>query len=136
MDVNASAGTLIVRLIGVDDADATLRGELTYWIGARLGRAHCGLCDVTHGIVRERADWQQCRDGLPVPFDTYHRDDQPANVRQASQGSAPAVVAETAAGMVEVLAKAEIDACAGSPKRLAAAIGAAVERRGLQWTGR
>ena len=124
----------IVRLIGVYDADATMRGELTYWIGARLGRAHCGLCDITHGIVRARTDWRQCRDGLPVPFVVYHRDDQPANVRQASHGNAPAIVAETAAAMVGLLAKAEIEACAGSPQRLTAAIEAAVERRGLHWT--
>ena len=135
MDVNSSTG-LIVRLIGVYDADATLRGELAYWIGARLGRAHCGLCDITHGIVRERPDWQQCRDGLPVPFDLYHRDDQPANVRQATKGRAPAVVAETAVAMVELLAKVEVDACSGSPHRLTAAIEAAVGRRGLHWTGR
>ena len=35
-----------------------LRGELTYWVGARLGRAHCALCAITHGLVRERRDWK------------------------------------------------------------------------------
>jgi hypothetical protein len=28
---------------------------LSSFIGARLGRAHCALCDITHGLVRERA---------------------------------------------------------------------------------
>ena len=42
----------IVRLIGVYDANGTLSGELAYWIGARLGRRHCSLCDITHGSVR------------------------------------------------------------------------------------
>jgi len=46
------------ELIGVYDADGTLLGEARYWIGARLGRAHCALCDITHGLFTERADWR------------------------------------------------------------------------------
>ncbi len=42
----------VVRLIGVYDADGTLRGELGYWVGARLGRRHCSLCDITHALRR------------------------------------------------------------------------------------
>ena len=67
----------IVRLVGVYDADSTLRGELAYWVGARLGRRHCSLCDITHGSVRQRPEWKTCRAELPVPFDTFHRNDQP-----------------------------------------------------------
>ena len=61
----------LVRLVGVYDADHTLRGELSYWIGARLGRAHCALCDITHGLVRERDDWKRSRSSFAVPFDTF-----------------------------------------------------------------
>jgi hypothetical protein len=43
------------RLVGVYDADGTLRGEVGYWVGARLGRAHCALCDITHSPIRERS---------------------------------------------------------------------------------
>jgi hypothetical protein len=84
----------------VYDADHTLRGELSYWIGARLGRTHCALCDITHGSVRQRPDWKACKSELAVPFDTYHRDDQPASVRAAADGAAPVVVAETDGGTV------------------------------------
>ena len=35
-----------------------LVGEARYWIGARLGRAHCALCDITHGLFTERDDWR------------------------------------------------------------------------------
>ena len=66
------------ELIGVYDADGTLVGEVRYWIGARLGRTHCGLCEITHGLFTERADWRQCRDQLDVEFPTYHRNDAPA----------------------------------------------------------
>lgn len=112
----------LLRLVGVYDAEGTLRGELSYWIGARLGRAHCALCDITHGTFRPRADWKACRAQLPVPFDTYHLDDQPATVRAALAGRAPAVVAETSTGVVLLLGPDELEQCEASPERLVAAI--------------
>jgi hypothetical protein len=48
----------IRRLVGVYNANGSVGGELAYFIGARLGRAHCALCDITHGLVRERATWK------------------------------------------------------------------------------
>lgn len=121
----------IVRLVGVYDADSTLRGELSYWIGARLGRAHCSLCDITHGLVRERAEWKQCRQDLPVPFDTYHRDDQPSAVRAAAGDRAPVVMAETDAGLVTLLDGVALENLDGSPERLIAAVKLAMTNAAL-----
>ena len=123
----------IVRLVGVYNADSSRRGELAYWVGARLGRVHCALCDITHGLVRERSEWKACRTGLPVPFDTYHRDDQPDTIRSALKGIAPAVVAETAAGVVLLLGPDGLAECGGSTDRLVTAIEDAVRTAGLEW---
>jgi hypothetical protein len=117
----------------VYDADSTLRGELSYWIGARLGRAHCSLCDITHGMVRERPEWTSCRTNFPVPFDTYHRDDQPDPVRAAIGDAAPAVVAETADGIVRLLGRAELVECQGSIDALVAAIEQRIDLDQLAW---
>ena len=119
------------RLIGVYDADGSVLGELSYFVRARIGAAHCALCDITHGRVRERADWKACRDELPVPFETFHRDDQPADVRAAISGL-PAVVARLDDGRtVELLGRAALEECAGSPGRLVDALDAALARLGL-----
>ncbi len=124
----------IVRLVGVYDADGSWRGEIAYWVGARLGRTHCALCDITHGVFTERRDWQQCREGLPVPFDAFHRDDQPTAVRLALAGRLPSVVAETTDGAVVVLVgPAELESCGGSVDGLGDAIEGAVARAGLGW---
>ncbi len=123
----------IIRLIGVYDADGTIRGELAYWIGARLGRSHCSLCEVTHGSVRERPEWKTYRTLLGVRFDTYHRDDQPAAIKLATGDAVPVVVVETAGGVVPLLDPTELEACAGSIERLAGAIESAVVRLGLAW---
>lgn len=123
----------VSRLIGVYDADGTLKGELTYWLGARIGRAHCSLCDITHGLVRERVNWRECRGRLPVPFDTYHRDDQPDPVRQTARGLAPVVVVEAGSDMHVLLGPPELEACDGSGDALVVAIEQAVQQRGLLW---
>lgn len=127
------ANPTIRRLIGVYDANATLRGELAYFVGARLGRTHCSLCDITHGLARERSDWQACRAGLPVAFDTFHRDDQPESVRSATSNTVPVVVAETNSGLVLLLGPDELLACAGSPEALVHAIESAAAAGGLNW---
>jgi hypothetical protein len=123
----------IVRLVGVYDADSTIRGELAYWVGARLGRRHCSLCEITHGSVRRRPEWKACQAGLPVPFDTYHRNDQPDTIRSATSGKAPVVVAETDTGHVLLLDDNDLDACAGSIDRLVDAIEQSAVRHGLTW---
>ena len=123
----------IVRLVGVYDADSTLRGELAYWVGARVGRRHCSLCEITHGLVRQRPEWKACRANLPVPFDTYHRDDQPDAIRSAAAGRAPVVVAETDAGHVVLLGRADLETCDGSIDLLVEAIERSAELLGLTW---
>jgi hypothetical protein len=123
----------IVRLVGVYDADSSLRGELAYWVGARLGRRHCSLCDITHGSVRQRPEWKACQAELPVPFQTYHRNDQPDTIGSAVIGPAPFVLAETDSGNVVLLTSSDLDACHGSTERLIAAIFDAATRLGLTW---
>lgn len=130
---NIASMTQIVRLVGVYDADSTLRGELSYWVGARLGRRHCSLCEITHGSVRQRPEWKMCRAGLPVQFDTYHRNDQPAAVRTAADAVAPVVMAETETGHVVLLTPTELNACEGSIEKLTDAIEVAVTRLALAW---
>ena len=124
----------IRRLIGVYDADGTIRGELAYWVGARLGRRHCSLCDITHTSVRTKPEWKACVAGLPIPFDTYHRNDQPDAVRDTLQGVYPAVVAEVDDGHLLFLGPDELDACHGSIDALVDAISSAAARHDLEWT--
>jgi hypothetical protein len=123
----------IVRLVGVYDAHSTVRGELAYWVGARLGRRRCSLCEITHGSVRQRPEWKTCLAGLPVPFDTYHRNDQPDSIRTTSGGEVPVVVAATDTGHLVLLHAEDLDACDGSIDRLVEAIEQSAARLGLTW---
>jgi hypothetical protein len=125
----------IVRLTGIYNADGTLRAELAYAIGRRLGRRHCALCDVTHGRVREKAEWREARERLGVPFETVHLDERTPEVREASGGRAPVVLAHLDDGtVVELLGPEEIEACGGDPDALVDVLVAVAQARRLELT--
>lgn len=123
----------LASLVGVYDANSTLTAEIAYWVGARLGRRHCALCDITHGAVREKASWKACRAGFPVPFETLHLDERDAALVDLTDGAAPCVVARTDGGDRILLGRVALEACEGDPERLVAAIEASVAELGLVW---
>lgn len=116
----------VERLVGVYDADGTIRGELAYLFGRLRGTRHCALCDITHGAVRERADWRARRDELPVPVITVHRDEVPPALAEAIDEPPPYLAAETDAGPVVLLDATTIGACHGDPEAFVAATRAAL----------
>ena len=98
----------ITELIGVYDADATLLGEISYWVGARLGITHCSLCELTHGLFTKKSEWTQCAESFTVPFLLFHRDDAPHDVLTALTGEFPAVLQRTTEGVSVILTKDEL----------------------------
>lgn len=112
----------VTEFIGVYDADATVLGEVSYWIGARLGTRHCSLCELTHGLFTEKNEWKECRRSLSVPVVTYHRNDAPADVLAAAAGVFPVVLERTASGLSVFLTAAELDGLSGSTERFAATL--------------
>jgi len=99
----------ITELIGVYDADSTLLGEISYWVGARIGTTHCSLCELTHGLFTKKSEWKQCADSLTVPFRLFHRDDAPDDVLVALAGEFPAVLQRTTEGLKVILTKDELE---------------------------
>lgn len=113
----------MAELVGVYDADAMLWGEVSYWVGARVGVRHCSLCDNTHSLFGEKSKRRECRSGLAVDFVTVRRNDQPEDVRQCVDGRYLAVVARSEGGEVTIFMNAdEIAACGASPQQFVAEI--------------
>jgi hypothetical protein len=109
----------ITSLVGVYDADGTLTGEISYWIGARFGRRHCALCDVTHGTFRKKPQWQAVCESLDVPFEAVHLDERDSLIAETSNGHEPCVVAVRADGSSEVaVSREQLEGCDGDPDRL------------------
>ena len=120
-----------VSLIGVYDADGSLSGEVRYWIGARLGRTHCSLCEITHGLFREKSDWKRCRSELDVEFTTFHRDDAPADVLDACGDHLPVVVARRGEELFVVLGPEELESLGGDVERFHTSLIVACARLGI-----
>ena len=112
----------VVEFIGIYDADSTVWGEVSYWIGARLGRTHCSLCDITHGMFTEKSQWKTCRTELPVQFVTFHRNDAPDDVLAAVKQRFPIVLARTKTGIEVVMTNNELERLNGSPEQFADAL--------------
>jgi len=107
------------RLVGVYDADGGLLGEAAYVWGKIRGTRHCALCDLTHGHVRRKPEWDQMVADLGIPMDLWHRNELPDDVRQAvAECGAPVVLARTAAGLRPLVGRAELDTLDGSVARL------------------
>jgi hypothetical protein len=111
--------TPIERLSMVYDADGGAVGELRYAVGHLLGRTRCDLCDITHGGVRRKADFDALLAGLAVPVDVLHRNEQTHELAGATAGRLACVVAHTPVGLEVAVDRDALARCDGRVDRLA-----------------
>ena len=112
----------IERLVGVYDADGTLLGELAYVVGHLLGRRSCALCDITHGGVRRRPEFDEAAATLGIPFDLQHRDERSPALASLTDGALPCVVAEGDGEQRVLVDRVALAACGKDPVALVDAI--------------
>ena len=103
-----------VTLWGVYHANGGLVGELTYVFGKLRGTVHCGLCDITHGSVRMKAEWKSLDASLGIPFRLVHLNEQPSGLAELARGRTTCVVRESEEGMSILLGPEDLDSCSGS----------------------
>ncbi len=122
----------LVELVGVYRADGGPLGELRYVAGKVMGSTHCGLCDITHGTVRRRPEWDEMVARLGVPVVLMHLNEMPREVGAAVRGSgAPVVLGRDTEGALETLLVAEeLDTLEGSVERFERALLERLEERG------
>lgn len=105
----------IARLVFVFDAKS---GKLGAWVDSAkkaLMMKGCALCTITHGILGEKSEWQDCKAQIGVPVDYFHRDDMPSPVAEVASKLLPCVVAQLEDGSHELLVGPDVlDRCKGS----------------------
>jgi hypothetical protein len=87
------ASRSIDELVLVYAADAGRISALVDSARKLLTLKGCTLCAITHGLAGEKSEWKDCKAALGVPITCYHRDDQPAHIRQAAADRLPCVLA-------------------------------------------
>jgi len=123
---------LVDRLSLVYNARGGVVGELAYAVGRRRGTAHCALCDVTHGRIRQKPAWRDLRRSLTVPLDAYHLNDRPPELAALGGGAAPLVAAHAGGETTLVLGPAELEPLGGDVAAFAAALVASLAELGLE----
>jgi len=116
------------RLVGVYNADGSLRGELAYVVGRLRGTAHCALCEVTHGRLRRRPDFDAACRLLPVPLELRHRNEIEQSLIDLIEGRYPCIVVFDPDPEV-LLTPEDIEMCAGDPDALVARVTDALATR-------
>lgn len=116
------------QLVGVYNADGSLRGELQYVLGRVRGTAHCALCETTHGKIRRRRDFDRACAALDAPLELRHRDELDPDQTAVVQGRLPCILVVDAETEI-LLGPAELEECAGDPVRLIARINQALINR-------
>jgi hypothetical protein len=113
----------MARLVGVFNAEGSLAGELRYVLGKVTGRAHCALCDVTHGwSLRGRPEFRAAAATLPLPLELVHLDERSPAVTAASEGWTPCVLLDVDGDVVRLLGPDELERCGGEPDRFVACV--------------
>jgi hypothetical protein len=112
----------------VYDADGGLRGELSYVFGKMRGDAHCALCDITHGAVRKKSDFEALTCSLAVPLEVLHRNEQSQQLSEFTDGILPVVVGHTADGLVVLVDREQMEAADGDVDAFAASLSAAMTK--------
>lgn len=106
-----------MKYAGIYNADGTLLGEITYVLSKYTGRGHCELCDITHGTLRRKPEWDSACAQAGLDIDLLHRDEA-TDEQLAAAGDLPAVVANDGDGWRLVAGPVELARCEGKPERL------------------
>ena len=98
----------VKRLVGVYRADGGLWGELRYLADHYLRGESCTLCDITHGSLRRKPEWDRAVADLDMPIDLRHLNELDPGLRAFVGDGAAMVVADTDEGFVTLLTNEDL----------------------------
>ncbi len=130
--MSSASPSTVSEIIGVYDADGSLRGELAYALGILRGKPHCALCDMTHSGVRRRKGFAELGARLGVPFSLIHRDERSPDVLAFTAERTPLVIGRTDDGLVDLLVAEDLAHIETSADALFDALQAVIEAKGMR----
>jgi acyl CoA:acetate/3-ketoacid CoA transferase alpha subunit len=115
------------KLIGIYDADGGVVGELRYVIGHLRGTAECSLCDITHGKVKRKSEWDRCVNGRSLDVELLHRNEL-TDAQRAAATELPCVLIETPAGIELLIGADQLRDCHGHVEAFGTMIDVALQQ--------
>ena len=105
----------IAQVFCVYNVDAGFIGELQYITGKISGRAHCALCDITHGWAwKGREEWRQFLKHTRLSFQVVHRNEQPESLALYTKDVLPCVVVRRGGAYEMVMTPVELEGFGGN----------------------
>ena len=124
-------GRSIDELTFVYNADSGALALLADGVRKLLGVGECTLCDLTHGMTGERAEWRSCKATLGVQTQMLHRDEMDPALARLVDGRLPCVVARSGDDVLVLLSPEVIRRCQGSAADLRGKLSYYAARHGL-----
>lgn len=121
----------INRLIFVFQANSGTLGAFVDSAKKLLMIKGCTLCQITHGLIGERGDWQDCKTELGVPVDYVHLDEITPQIEKVLEGRTPAILADAQGELRFLIGPDVLERCRGSVADLRGRIGAHAAGMGL-----
>lgn len=117
-----------VEFIGVYHADGGVLGELRYMLGKVRGTTHCALCEITHGTVRRKSEWDRsCRE-FGIPIRLVHLNERESDEAAACAVGTPTVLARWSDGTLSPVLGPDDLELGGSVERFFDRLSAAVDK--------
>ena len=104
----------INQLLFVFDANAGKWGAFVDSTKKALMIKGCALCTITHGLMGERKDWQNCKEELGVPIDYIHKNEMDDDLKRVSGNKLPRIIARAAGNFFLLLGPEILERCGGS----------------------
>jgi hypothetical protein len=82
----------VTEFIGIYDADGGIAGELRYALGVIFQGRHCSLCDITHGRLNRKREWDEACQALPAPFTLLHLNERSPEIAAACTQGVPTIL--------------------------------------------
>ena len=101
------------KLIGIYNAKGSLIGELQYFFGKIRGTAHCALCDITHGRLKEKSDFKKCKQDLDMPLELLHLDELDPELEKFAK-DAPCIIGKINESFELLINSEELENCKSS----------------------
>ncbi|MBD3308959.1 hypothetical protein GF339_21290 [candidate division KSB3 bacterium] len=108
----------VEALIFIYDANSGTIGAFLDSTKKLLMVGGCPLCQITHGLLGEKAEWKECQQEIGVPVHYYHKNEIPPSLQEMVAGRLPCILAQVGKHPIMLLEPEVLKRCRGKVEDL------------------